>query len=204
MCLTSLPALTTDPHSQPHPHLSPCLPPWFCFCLFNQENGVHTQDILLGAGWGGTDSATHAVPCGLASTDKAHTGSRCSARPRGLSSEQSNRTPALHELSGWGRGRHRPRTEAEKQGWAEEPCPRIWGEAGLLWGFMRTHLSGETAVQEAGEEAGMRVQGERTKPEPGSGLWGWRGRKETEGPGVKRAGSGLASGGGEGDRVRRQ
>lgn len=69
------------------------------------------------------------------------------------------------------------------------------------------HWSGEIAGQEAGEEAGMRVQGERTKPELGSGLWGWRRRKETGrvgGAGVKRAGSGLASGEGEGDRVRRQ
>lgn len=40
---------------------------------------------------------------------------------------------------------------------------------------MRRHWSGETAGREAEVQAGMRVLGERTKPE----LWGW-GRREAE------------------------
>ena len=44
---------------------------------------------------------------------------------------------------------------------------------------MRRHWSGETAGQEAEVEAGVRVPGERTKPEPGPELQGW-GRREAE------------------------
>lgn len=74
--------------------------------------------------------------------------------------------------------------------------------AGHLWGLVRMPQTGETGGQ---KEAGVKVQGWRTRPEPGSGLWGWRRKrqKELRGPGVKRDRVQTGQWGGDGGREKR-